>query len=116
MEIAHVAEVCHEANCVLQHYNGDTIAAPWDTLPEDQKERVINGVALRLKNPDSDPEFMHENWLRDMTADGYVLGDQIDHENKTHSCLKKYDDLPLNQRVKDTLFGAIVDSLRECVT
>jgi len=116
MEIAEVAQTCHEANRVVQAINGDVVAEGWDILPIDQQERIMNGVTLKLKHPETTPAQMHENWLADMRADGYTVGPIIDHQNRQHPCLVDYDDLPLEQKIKDDLFSGIVGSLRDYVT
>jgi hypothetical protein len=47
---------------------------------------------------------MHENWTKDKVADGWVYGEVKDAAAKTHPCLVPYDQLPANQRFKDSLF------------
>lgn len=116
MEIGHVALICHEANRMMQVINGDEVATSWDALSEEQRERITNGVAFRLRNPACTPAIMHQNWIQDMRADGYVLGERIDHKEKIHPNMVPFEDLSLEQKAKDMLFSGIVDSLRECVT
>ena len=41
-------------------------------------------------------------------ADGWVYGIVKDPESKTHPCLVPYQDLPAEQRIKDSLFGLTV--------
>jgi RyR domain len=44
-------------------------------------------------------------------ADGWIYGVEKDAESKTHPCLLPYAELPVEQRRKDALFRAIVQSL-----
>jgi len=43
---------------------------------------------------------------------GWKLGPVKDLEKKEHPCFCPYGDLPLEQRVKDFLFAAIVETLK----
>jgi hypothetical protein len=53
---------------------------------------------------------MHQNWSDFKLKEGWVYGSQKDPVAKTHPCLVPYDQLPPTQRVKDTIFSAIVRS------
>jgi len=46
--------------------------------------------------------------MKQKRDDGWVYGEVKDPERKTHPCMVPYDDLPIEQRAKDTLFGATV--------
>ena len=48
-------------------------------------------------------------------ADGWVYGAEKNAELKTHPCLVPYGDLPVEQRVKDELFTAIVKAVSEAI-
>ncbi len=102
------AMIAHEANrayCVLL---GDDSQVPWDEAPDWQKESALAGVAAIYKDPNLSPKASHEGWLAQKEADGWVYGETKDEEAKTHHCMVPYDELPEDQRLKDTLFGAVV--------
>jgi hypothetical protein len=42
---------------------------------------------------------------------GWVYGEVKDAEKKTHPCMVPYEKLPIEQRVKDYLFKAVIDSI-----
>ena len=69
------------------------------------------GVLFHLEN-EVTPEQSHVSWMREKTDNGWVYGEVKDPENKTHPCIVDYDKLPQEQRVKDHLFKAIVDSFK----
>jgi hypothetical protein len=43
--------------------------------------------------------------------EGWVYGETKDPVAKTHPCLVAYNDLPIEQQVKDHLFRAVVKAL-----
>ena len=111
-----IAQVCHEANRVLQAdqvRRGDTsiqVSPPWATAPEDQRKSAIDGVEFH-QTTEATPEQSHENWCDFKARDGWVYGPYKDEDAKTHPCLVAYDELPPAQQIKDSLFSAIVEVL-----
>lgn len=116
MDIHSVALIAHESNRMLQIVNGDEVSPIWDCLEEPERERTVNGVAFALRNGDVCPKELHENWCKDMYADGYKRGETIDRANLTHPNLVPFEKLPVDQKAKDALFAGIVGSLSEFVS
>jgi len=116
MDIHQVALIAHEAGRMMQIVNGDPVSPTWDCLPNTDRERIVNGVCFALRKESPSPEEMHENWCKDMYADGYEAGEVLDRENLIHPNLVPYDQLPAPQQAKDALFGGIVSSLSEFVS
>ncbi|ALV20752.1 RyR domain-containing protein [Carnobacterium antarcticum] len=110
MEIKQIAKVCHNVNKAYCESIGDDTQTTWEEAPNWQQKSAVSGVLFHLEN-DVTPEQSHENWLKDKVEDGWVYGDTKDVELKTHPCIVPYDDLPIEQRTKDFLFKAVVDSL-----
>jgi len=54
------------------------------------------------------PEEGHEGWLRIKEKEGWVYGPVKDTVAKTHPCMLPYNELPADQRFKDTLFSLAV--------
>lgn len=101
-----VAELCHELNrayCSVMR-GLDEQQLPWASAMDWQRESAIKGVEFALNNPDATPRNMHENWLKDKAADGWVYGEVKDPVAKTHPCFVPYDELPVAQQFKDDLF------------
>jgi len=111
MRIEDIARVCHEANRAYCQTIGDTSQPPWEDAPEWQKKSAIDGVAFHLSNPDSKPEDSHNNWLKQKQADGWKYGPVKNADKKEHPCFVPYNDLPIEQRMKDSLFIAVVRAL-----
>jgi hypothetical protein len=108
--IGDIASICHEANRALCEVQGDTSQVPWAEAPDWQRTSCINGVRVARENPEATPASQHENWLKDKEADGWVYGEVKDPEAKTHPCMVPYDELPPEQRIKDSIFLAVVRS------
>jgi hypothetical protein len=56
------------------------------------------------------PSASHESWLEEKRADGWKYGPVKDAAKKEHPCFMPYDGLPVDQRLKDYLFSAIVEA------
>ena len=110
---AQIAETCHEANRSICHAQGDFSQLPWNMVPENIKQSAFDGVAFHIANPDSSPDQSHINWLKFKEADGWVYGPVKDADKKIHPCMVPYRELPVEQRAKDYLFSALVDTLRQ---
>lgn len=112
MTVPQIAELCHEANRTYCRLNGDDSQPAWADAPEWQKSSAINGVKFHISNPDAGPAASHENWLAEKRADGWTYGPVKDPDAKQHPCFMPYDGLPIEQRMKDSLFISIVDCFR----
>lgn len=110
-DIDNIAIVCHEANRAYCRTIGDYNHEPWADTPLDLKNSVRSGVITHLENPDLTPESSHQNWLDFKAKDGWTYGPVKDFKLKQHPCFVAYGDLPTDDRLKDHLFKAIVNSL-----
>ena len=108
-----IAEICHEANRAYCQVNGDYTHNPWGLSQQEVKDSAISGVETHIKNPGITPEQSHESWLKFKEERGWTYGDVKDFDKKTHPCMKPYKALPQDQRVKDEIFTAIVETTRK---
>ncbi len=111
--VDHLARVCHEVNRAYCNYLGDGSQPAWADAPDWQKESARNGVRHMLSNPTTTPEQNHESWLKEKLEQGWQYGPVKDVPNKQHPCCLPYRDLPREQRLKDYLFKAIINTLGE---
>jgi len=111
LTIEHIARLCHEVNRAYCQSIGDDSQPAWEAAPNWQRESAINGVRFHLEN-DVTPEQSHENWMREKAAAGWTYGPVKDPEKKQHPCMVPYAELPPEQRTKDYLFKAIVDTVK----
>jgi len=103
-----IARICHEVNRAYCAAIGDSTQVPWDVLPQELVNSSLLGVDFAIKHPEATPEQQHESWMASKFADGWIHGAVKDAEAKTHPCLVPYDQLPIEQRLKDALFQAVV--------
>lgn len=115
MDRVYLAIVAHEANRSFCRALEDFSQRSWDEAPEWQRTSAIHGVEFHLANPDAGPEASHDAWRAEKVADGWVYGPVKNAEEKTHPCLVDFDQLPLEQQLKDVLFRNIVHALAPLV-
>lgn len=111
MNVELIAQVCHETNRAYCQTIGDNSQPLWQFAPAWQKQSAINGVNYHLSNPNSTPADSHNNWLAEKQADGWKYGPVKNPETKEHPCFVPYEDLPIEQQVKDLLFISVVRAL-----
>jgi hypothetical protein len=113
-QLVMIARTCHEANRAYCVALGDTSQPSWDDAPDWQRNSARRGVEFHLshleRGIDPAPSASHDNWYLEKAQDGWRYGEVKDVEAKTHPCFLPYEELPLEQRQKDYIFGAIVKS------
>jgi RyR domain len=116
--VPQIAEVCHGANRAYCQSIGDNSQPEWNEAPEWQKQSAITGVNFHLAvlNTGNEPpaSASHESWLAEKERDGWKYGPTKNPETKEHPCFVPYDQLPVEQRLKDYIFGAIVKAYFDC--
>lgn len=111
MTVEQIAQVAHEANRAYCLTLGDDSQPPWEEAPGWQRESAINGVQYHLDNPEANAQDSHMNWVREKEADGWIVGEVKDEDQKTHPCMVPWNELPEKQRRKGSLFIAVVRAL-----
>lgn len=107
-----LAEVCHEVNrAYCSQALGDLTQVPWAEAPDWQKESCKKGV-FALITSDLTPEQQHGLWMNEKLRTGWRFGEAKDAEQKTHPAMLPYDQLPQDQKVKDYLFAAVVNTIK----
>jgi hypothetical protein len=110
-DVFKVAKTCHEANRAYCKAIGDNSQPAWEDAPDWQKSSAVKGVKFIWDNRNASPSASHESWLEEKRKDGWSYGPVKDPVAKTHPCFVPYDQLPVEQRAKDYIFGAIVRAL-----
>ena len=117
MEVEKAARIAHEVNRVYCHSIGDDSQPTWENAPEWQKQSAIEGITLHWKvlaeGGIVPPAASHESWLREKRRTGWKYGPVKDAGRKEHPCCVPYDELPMDQKRKDYLFGAVAASTFE---
>lgn len=105
-----IARWAHEINRTVQGLIGEEVSPSWEEAPEWQKASALEGVAKHRSGTLS-PKESHQSWLLHKAADGWGYGFVKDAEKKEHPCFVPYEALPVEQRLKDHLFAAVVAGL-----
>lgn len=113
LTVPEVARLAHETNRAWCEMRGDTSQVPWAEAPAPMKAVVNSGIQNRLEDPGMSPDESHENWMGEMVDAGWVYGETKNAEASppTHPNILPYEDLPVDQQIKDHLFRAIVHAL-----
>lgn len=106
------ARATHEANRAWCIHNNDHSQLPWDTAPEWQRESARKGVIGVIRDGNG-PRESHASWLAEKEATGWRYGPVKDVDKKEHPCMVPYDELPPEQRAKDSIFVNVVCAFRE---
>lgn len=104
-----IAQVCHEANRVIQSLNGEVANARWEMCSADLQESAVKGVQAALDG--ATPIELHDSWVQTKLDQGWTYGLEKSELERTHPQMVAYEELPAEQRIKDHLFGAIVQAL-----
>lgn len=117
MNIEQIARIAHETNRAYCQSIGDESQTQWSVAPEWQRQSAIKGVQFHLDNHRkgiiSLPSASHDSWLAEKEANGWKYGPVKDPNKKEHPCFVPYEELPIEQRIKDYLFGAVVEAFWE---
>lgn len=112
MNVEQIAKVAHETNRAYCQSIGDNSQPSWEEAPDWQKQSAIQGVEYHLDGHASgivpEASHSHECWLEEKRATGWKYGPVKDPDKKEHPCFLPYEELPVEQRMKDYLFGAVV--------
>ena len=101
------SKLVHALNNSICALNGEE-QVEWEDAPAYMRE----GLQMAIKHgfeKGVDPRQGHEDWMASRIAQGWTLGPVKSIENKVSPCLIPYDDLPYEQRVKDSIRAGVVE-------
>lgn len=104
------ARLAREVNRAYCAAIGDMTQLTWAHAPRWQQASAIEGVRGILEETITGPGDAHRSWCAQKRADGWVWGPVKDADARTHPCMVPFDQLPLEQQVKDHLFVATVQT------
>lgn len=115
LDVNEIAQICHETNRIYCILIGDNSQPTWENAPDWQKESAIRGVSFHAeqlaKGIKPSNSASHDSWLEEKRNSGWTYGPIKDAELKEHPCFVPYNELPLEQRIKDSIFGNIVEAI-----
>jgi hypothetical protein len=111
MTIKEIAQVVHEIQMAFCQQLSDYSLLPWDQTSNDIKDVTISGVKFHIEHPELGAKESHENWMAQKIAQGWTYGPAKDPVKKEHPSIVPFNDLPLNERIKDALVVQTIHSL-----
>jgi hypothetical protein len=112
MNIEQIARIAHETNRSYCESIGDASQPRWEDAPQWQRDSAVKGVEFHLaahaNGETPSPSASHDSWLAEKRAAGWTFGPEKNPDLKQHPCFVAYDELPVEQRLKDYLFGGVV--------
>jgi hypothetical protein len=111
LAVIQIAIVAHAIDRAYRASLGDIFVPLWEDAEQAQRDSIVAGVEMHLANPDTTSEELHQAWLDEKLAEGWVIGAMKDLANKIHPCIAPYGELPPEQKAKDHVFRAVVHAL-----
>lgn len=109
--IEEAARLAHEVNRGYCAGIGDNSQLPWDEAPEWQRVSAFNGAVAISEGQIKTPGDSHRSWLEEKKRDGWIWGPEKRPDLKEHPCCQPFEDLPVEQQLKDYLFLATVKAV-----
>ena len=109
--VLQIAKVCHAVNRAYSRCVDLRVTEVWDECTTEHKNSIVAGVNFRIAKPEVTGEEAHNSWMEQKLQEGWTYGKEKDSAMKRHPCLLPYLHLPLEQRLKDDLFSAVVKSM-----
>lgn len=102
--VRRVAEAAHNANRAYCISHNDLTQPSWEYAPSWQRMSAEDGVLAIARELVKGPGDLHRNWMAHKKAEGWTWGPEKDSELKQHPCMVEFEELPLDQRMKDFVF------------
>lgn len=104
------ARICHSAIMAISSCIGEPCIG-YDSLGESVRAGIRETIHLVLRDPRTTAEMLHVKWMTDRISEGWQYGPSKSYTSMQHPCLVPYSELPLIQKVKDSIFISVVESL-----
>ena len=72
-------------------------------ISNERLESLMKGTAFVLENPLTTAEENHKLWMRGKEEQGYIYGDVLDIEKKTHPSMIHFEELSEIEKRKDEM-------------
>lgn len=96
--------------------NAPVIPPPWADRDDAFRAQCCDVIAMMCGDDrKSDPEELHDDWVRAYEVMGWVYGPVRDADAKTHPDMVPYDELGLAEQMKDAVFVALCEMARQWV-
>lgn len=106
-----IARVCHQANKAYCEMLGDLSQVDWESAPDWQRLSATLGVEFHHQHPDATDSASHNSWMAQKVAEGWVYGPVKDADKKEHPCIVPFEELPVEQQIKDAIFRTLCKAM-----
>lgn len=110
--MADYAAVCWEANRAYCQYVMDEVPPVSWAAATDEERKYIQQQVTKILLEGGSPESLHSNWCKEKKRKGWKWGKNKDEETQTHPSLVRYQNLPVERKMKNVLFHAILESFQ----
>lgn len=92
------------------------IPEPWDEREQAFKDQFLEVIEIMCgPNRKSDPEELHDDWVRAYEKMGWTYGPVRDTEAKTHPDMVPFSELEKREQDKDAVFVALCEIARKWI-
>lgn len=104
-----IAGACHAAWYAYAVVGMGEKGNTWSNTSEEIKAFARSSVEFQLflkdtMSVDRRAILSHENWMKQLKANGWKYGPEKNVKKKTTPCMVPYENLPKSQRLKDEIF------------
>lgn len=107
-DVERAAKAAYEVNRTYCLMLGESPQESWEHAPMERRSSYIAGVESIIENPVMLDSEQHDEWLRHKTEEGWKYGPVKDEAKKEHPCIVPYHELPMWQKVKDSIFKSVI--------
>ena len=115
MTCADIARLYYEFMVMYSTHFHEEPKEPWDKLPEEEQQSILDMVRQGIEAPNYNPKDQHDAWVAYRNSVGWVWGKEFNGLKKQDPLLKEYDKLPDMFKFKEATLETIVNSLRKHV-
>lgn len=108
-----IARIAYEVIRVYSQTFDDLSDPDWENASQSKKDSIISDVSFHVNNPGSGIEALHDKWVKEIEADGWIHGLVKDEQKKEHPSIGPFYKLTKEERTKHYLFRAVV---RACIS
>lgn len=101
--VKRLSRMVHDLNKSFCEIHGDFSQKPWSEAPGYNHTSAMAGIQAVIDNPQITPSQIHDVWMDNKKADGWVYGETKDYDKKTHPSIVPYAELSATEQFKDYL-------------
>jgi hypothetical protein len=108
-----IAKACYEVVRSYRHMEEGIICDKWDLLTRDARDDVLYIVRYKRANTEATCEDVHNAWMEDKIAKGWIYVTVEEKELKATPYLVQYGKLPYHRKMCYVLSVAVITAFFE---